>query len=60
MHRPEIARGFYEHILNASGEEVGKRRLCKRVDALAALTRSHDYDLHIDIEHNDTVFDIPT
>ena len=27
MHGPEIARGFYEHILNASGEEVGKRRL---------------------------------
>jgi len=27
MHGPEIARGFYEHIVSAPGEEVGKRRL---------------------------------
>ena len=27
MHGPEIARGFYEYILNASGDEMGKRRL---------------------------------
>ena len=26
-HGPEIAQGFYEHILNASGEDVGRRRL---------------------------------
>ena len=26
-HGPEIAQSFYEHILNVSGEEVGKRRL---------------------------------